>query len=239
MRLVWNTNPSIYINSAHYTNGANTKNKNLTKETFLYLFILITQWGGYLKSVLGVSRIFFVSIDDCLVAQHANTELINKKIQKRKFDKKWKLDYGRKNTWTSRSAREKETGAALAIWVVNCAFEKGEGCGAAREFWKPKAEEVGCCWNSGVCCCCCCCCGWEEKGVEKREEPKAGAEEAPKAGVKDGVPNAGVEEGVAKEGVPKAGVEEGVPNAGVEEGVPKGDEEGWAEPNMVLLWKWV
>ena len=30
---------------------------------------------------------------------------------------------------------------------------------------------------------------------------------------------------------PKAGVEEGVPNAGV----PKGEEEGWAEPNMVLV----
>ncbi|CAJ1963142.1 unnamed protein product [Sphenostylis stenocarpa] len=39
------------------------------------------------------------------------------------------------------------------------------------------------------------CCGSEEKGVEKREEPKTGVEEVPSTGVEDKVPNAEAEDG--------------------------------------------
>lgn len=56
--------------------------------------------------------------------------------------------------------------------------------------------------------------------MEKRLEPKAGVEEAPNAGVEDGVPNPGVPKAGVVDGVPKVGV----PNAGVVEGVPKGEE---------------
>lgn len=112
----------------------------------------------------------------------------------------------------SRSARENCSGATGAIWVVNWALGKGFSCGAADGAWNPNpVNPVAGCWNGVICCCCCCCCcwGWEENGVEKREEPN------------DDV-----------EGVPNAGVEDGVPNAGVEDGVPKAGAEGWA-PNIV------
>lgn len=108
-------------------------------------------------------------------------------------------------TWISRSARENGRGATGAIWVVNCGLMKLVGgallkgvacccCGVLNGVVKPKG--LCCCcgwgvWNSDGVCCCCCCCGWGccEKGVEKSEEPNAGVE---------GVPNAGVAEGVAK-----------------------------------------
>lgn len=99
--------------------------------------------------------------------------------------------------------------------LVEGALLKGVNCCCCAVFVMPKGLCCCCCgwgvWNSDRVCCCCgwgvwnsdgvCCCGWGvwnndgvcccccEKGVEKSEEPNAGVE---------GVPNAGVAEGVAK-----------------------------------------